>query len=67
MSFEGSLDAYLTNPGSRDQEITVYCHNKDCVDFSEPITVLAHQEYGHTTWHPDGCPSCGQPLEEDEP
>lgn len=64
--FEEALDSWITNPGSRSQEITVYCVNPACVSLNEPLRVLAHEEFGRVTWQPDGCPDCGQPLEEEQ-
>lgn len=64
-NFEEALDAWITNPGRREQEIIVYCVNPACPAVNEPYMATAHEEYGHTTWEPDGCPDCGQPFEEE--
>lgn len=64
-AFEEALDAWITNPGTRGQEITVYCANESCASFNQPVRVWAQTDYGHTTWEPDGCPDCGYPLEEE--
>lgn len=64
-TFEEALDAWITNPRIREQGITVYCVNPACPALNEALEVTAHEEYGRTTWEPDGCPDCGQPLEEE--
>lgn len=63
--FEEAVDAWITNPGTRDQAITLYCVNEACPALNERVDGLAHTEYGATTYEPDGCPDCGQPLEEE--
>lgn len=66
-AFAQALDAYLTNPGSREQILVAFCNNDACVDYGAPVMVLANVEFGHAYWHPDGCPSCGKPLSDEEP
>lgn len=63
--FETALDAWITNPDTSDQGITLYCVNEACPAVNEAIRARAHTEYGATTYEPDGCPDCGKPLEEE--
>jgi hypothetical protein len=65
VTFEEAIDSWITNPGTHVAYITVYCTNLACPALNEPVEVVATQEYGATTWNPDGCPDCGLPLEEE--
>lgn len=65
MSFEDSLDAWITSPRHNVAYIDAYCVNLRCPALNEAVRVTASTEYGATTWEPDGCPDCGAPLEEE--
>jgi len=67
LGFSDALDRWITDPMIREERLTVYCVNKECHGYARHHEVVAHSEYGTTTWDPDSCPDCGEDLEEENP
>ena len=51
----------------RDQDATVFCHNKACADYGEPQGVMYEEEYGAGWYTPEECPACGGEWSEESP
>lgn len=61
------LDAWITGGRYSKTTETVYCHNRDCDEFSEPVVVTYESEYGGGWYTPEECPKCGHEWHDDEP